>query len=394
MPWRESSPMDERVRFVVEARLGRLNFAELCRLFGISRKTGYKWMERYEAEGPLGLRARSSAPHTSPQRIEDQVAAELVSLRKAHPTWGPRKLLAILERAHPSRDWPAASTVGDLLKREGLVQRRQRRRHASPTTQPFADCVAPNDTWCIDFKGQFRVGNGLCYPLTMTDAVSRYLLCCRGMDVTDGMRVRKTLERVFREHGLPRRMRSDNGSPFASTGRGGLSRLSVWWIRLGITPERIEPGEPQQNGRHERMHGTLKRDVARRGSMPAQQRALDEFQLTYNTIRPHEALDMRTPAEVHAPSPRSYPRRLPELEYPDGYELRHVRHNGQIRWKYRLVHLNRALAGEVVGLRPEDDGLWSVHFGPVLLGYTDERAPKLGIVRPRWGQEVLPRSPV
>lgn len=386
--------MDERVRFVVEARLGQLKFAELCRLFGISRKTGYKWYSRYEAEGAVGLRSRSSAPHTSPQRIEPDVATALLELRRTHPTWGPRKLLAVLERTEPDRDWPAASTVGDLLKREGLVQSRRRRRHATPTTQPFADCVEPNDTWCIDFKGQFRVGSGLCYPLTVTDAVSRYLLCCRGMEKIDGVRVKKTLERVFREYGLPSRMRSDNGSPFASAGRGGLSRLSVWWVRLGIVPERIEPGEPQQNGRHERMHGTLKKDVPRRQSMAAQQRAFDEFGDTFNNVRPHEALGMRTPAAVYTPSPRPYPSRLPELEYPAGYELRAVRHNGEIKWRNRLVYVSKALVGEVIGFRPEDDGLWAVYFGPILLGCADDRAPHLGIVRPRWGKEVLPRSPV
>jgi putative transposase len=386
--------MDERIRFVVEARLGQLNFAELCRLFGVSRKTGYKWLGRYDAEGAVGLRARSSAPHTSPQQIELDVASALVSLRRTHPTWGPRKLLALLQRTHPALDWPAASTVGDLLKREGLVKPRRRRRRASPTTQPFASCIEPNDTWCIDFKGQFRVGHSFCYPLTVTDAVSRYLLCNRGMERTTTPLVRKILERVFREHGLPSRMRSDNGPPFASTGLAGLSTLSVWWIRLGIVPERIEPGEPQQNGRHERMHGTLKKDVPRRMSMRAQQRALDDFRETFNNLRPHEALDMRTPADLHSPSPRPYPTRLPELEYPSEYVLRSVRSNGEFKWQGRLVYANQALAGETVGLRQQDEGLWAIHFGPVLLGLVDDRATHLGIVQPKWGQTVLPRSPV
>ena len=386
--------MDERMQFVVEARLGQLNFAELCRLFGVSHKTGYKWLNRYNAEGAVGLRSRTSAPHVSPQQIEPDVATALIRLRHTHPTWGPRKLLALLHRTRPGIDWPAASTVGDLLKREGLVKPRRRRRHASPTTQPFASCIAPNDTWCIDFKGQFRVGHRFCYPLTVTDAVSRYLLCNRGMERTTTPLVRKVLERVFRDHGLPSRMRSDNGSPFASTGLAGLSTLSVWWIRLGILPERIEPGEPQQNGRHERMHGTLKKDVARRASMRAQQRALDDFSETYNNLRPHEALNMRTPAEVHSPSPRPYPTRLPELEYPSEYVLRHVRPTGQFKWRNRLLYANQALAGEVIGLRQEDDGLWAVCFGPVTLGCVDDRALHLGIVQPKWGQSVLPRSPV
>lgn len=378
--------MDERIKFLVEANLRReRSFAATCRLFGISRKTGYKWLARYAEEGALGLLERTSAPHSSPQRISPPIADALVRLRRIHPSWGARKLVAHLAVRQPDVDWPAASTVTDLLNRRGLVVPRKRRRRAEPSSRPFKDCKAPNDTWCIDFKGQFRVGSGLCYPLTVSDAHSRYVLCCAGMPRIDGAEVRHRLERLFREHGLPIAMRSDNGPPFASTGAGGLTRLSAWWVRLGIALERIEPGKPQQNGRHERMHGALKVAVERRTTLAAQQRALDSFRRTYNEDRPHEALAMTTPAEHYASSPRQYPRLLPELEYPTDYELRRVRSGGDIKWRYHHVFLNSALAGETVGLRPEDEGIWGIYFGSVLLGHTDDGGRAL--VRPCWGRK-------
>ena len=387
--------MHERMKFVVEASLrSGLGMAELCRLFGVSRKTGYKWLARYQREGAVGLRERTSAPGSSPQRIEPPIAERIVQLRRQHPTWGPRKLLEVLSKREPRDDWPAASTAGDLLRRRGLVNPRKRKRRASPSSQPFAEILAPNDTWCVDFKGQFRVGTRPCYPLTVSDAFSRFLLGCDGMDRIDGDLVRRSMERIFREYGLPRRMRSDNGPPFASVGRGGLSKLSVWWIRLGILPERIQPGEPQQNGRHERMHRTLKEDVPRLHSLRAQQGAFETFRRTYNEERPHESLGMRTPSGVYQASTRPFPSYLPEIEYPDGYELRRVRSNGEMKWRSRLVFVSGALAGEIVGLRPEDDGLWTVTFGPVELGHMDDRVRYAGLVRPRWGQDVLPRSPV
>jgi len=379
--------MDERLKFIAEHLSGRWdNFSALCTTFGVSRKTGYKWLGRYEDDGTDGLAVRSSAPNRSPQSMAADIARSLVDLRRKHPTWGPRKLLAVRQREQPEADWPAASTLGDLLKRLGLVKERRRRRRASPSTQPFQKCSAPNDTWCIDFKGQFPVGAQLCYPLTMTDAFSRYLLCCDAMPRIAGNSVQQSMERVFREHGMPKAMRSDNGPPFASTGFAGLSRLSAWWVRLGIQLERIEPGKPQQNGRHERFHGSLKRDLAPRESMAAEQRALDAYRIEFNTYRPHEALAMKTPADIHVPSARSFPDRLPELEYSHEHELRRVHSAGDIKWRGQVIYVSEALVGEVVGLRLAGDGVWSAFFGPVLLGHVSDRAPHLKLVRPTWGR--------
>jgi transposase InsO family protein len=376
MPWRETGAVDERDGFVEEVLAGVFSKAAVCRRYGVSRVTGDKWLERYRAEGRAGLGDRSRAPHHHPNAVPVATAEAVVALRERYPHWGPKKLRAFLMRADPrlAGVWPAASTIGDLLKGRGLAGLRRRRHHTPAYTEPFASCDGPNAVWCVDFKGWFRTGDGRrCEPLTLSDAWSRYLLRCQAMGSTRLLGVWGVLEAAFRQYGLPAAIRSDNGVPFANVGLGGLSRLSVWWIRLGIAPERIELGHPEQNGRHERLHRTLGEATARppRPTQRLQQRAFDAFRREYNEERPHEALGMRTPAEVYAPSPRAFPARLPELEYPSSWTTRSVEGRGSFRWERHRVFASKALAGERVGLEPLSERFWTVWFGPVALGLLD-----------------------
>lgn len=344
--------------------------SELCREHGISRKTGYKWVQRFEDGGLPNLMDRSRAPRRQPHAVSDEVVEALVGLRNKHPTWGPRKLLAVLDRKHPDVRWPAASTVGEILKRHGLIQPRKRRRRTPVSTHPLAAAREPNDIWCVDYKGKFRLDRRYCHPFTITDAASRYVLCCQDTGTESFEPTKAACERAFREFGLPLRIRSDNGSPFASRAVGGLSQLSVWWVKLGILPERIEPGKPQQNGRHERMHRTLKYEAVTNGSEPdAQQAAFDRWRREFNHERPHQALDNRVPADVYAPSPRPYREAVGDPEYPDDFDVRRVGRNGRITVNNTRIVLGSVLGGEAVGLEPlEEDGRFQLWFGPVYLG--------------------------
>ena len=390
MPWKETVVSDQRMAFVLACRqTPGESMAELCRQFGISRKTGYKWEERYLSLGPEGLCDRSRAPHFHPNAVEQELHERIVELRLERPTWGPRKLLAYLGRRDPQLPWPSASTAGEILKREGLSVPRKKRPRAELWADPLGEIAANNRVWCADFKGWFVTGDGRrCDPLTVMDGFSRYLLRCQAVRRMDFVTVRGQFEATFREYGLPEAIRTDNGEPFASTGVAGLSRLSVWWVRLGIVPQRIEPGEPQQNGRHERMHLTLEQDTA---SPPAptwagQGRRLKGFTWDYNHHRPHEALSMATPASVYSPSRRPYPARLAELEYPGHHQLRRVDEGGNIRWKGSKVFIGKALDGQVVGLEELDGRLWRVRFGPIDLGVMDEKS---GGILPRWRQKRI-----
>jgi putative transposase len=375
MPWLETSPMDLRESFVTEQQHGLYSMRELCERYGISRKTGYKWVERFVAGGRAALGDRSHAPHHCPHRIPADVAALLCAARAAHRSWGPAKLIAWLARRHPTRHWPATSTVGDLLAREGLVApRRRRHRPPHPGGGPLTT-VAPNDLWTVDFKGQFKTGDGrYCYPLTLADQHTRYLLACQALRATQGGLARPVLERAFRTYGLPRAIRSDNGAPFATAGLHGLSPLSVWWMRLGIQHQRIRPGHPQQNGAHERMHKTLKAETTRppRGTLAAQQHAFNTFRQLYNAERPHAALANHPPASHYTPSPRSYPARLPPLEYPGHFLVKRITTAGTFRFKDRLLFLGRALTQQPIGLEESADGVWSLFFGPLLVAKLDE----------------------
>lgn len=377
MPWSVSTPMSQRREFIHDVARGLYSMSELCIRYEISRKTGYKWVARYEAGGVDALLDQSRRPLRCPHAMSEEMAELFLATRRAHPSWGPRKLVAYLARKHEGLAWPAVSTVGELLKRHGLVEQRRRRHAPSPHPgRPTTPMDEPNAVWTTDFKGEFRLGTGnYCYPLTIVDGHSRYLLACKALDSTRSVGARKVFQQLFQSHGLPRYIRSDNGSPFATTALARLSRLSIWWIKLGITPELTEPSSPQQNGAHERMHKTLKAEATRPPSptQRAQQSRFDAFCREYNTERPHEALGQRPPALLYAPSSRPYPQRLEEPEYPAHFENRKVRSNGCIKWRGTNLLVSHVLSGEHIALEEVNDGIWSVHFGPVLLGRMDER---------------------
>jgi putative transposase len=376
MPWRVQTPMTARREFVEDAERGLYSMTELCARYQISRRVGYKWLARYRAQGLAGLADQRRLAQHCPHRTPALIAAALLDARRAHPTWGPRKLLAYLARRQPQQLWPAASTVGALLRAHGLVPARRRRRPLGHPGRPTTPMAAPNAVWTADFKGHFAVRDGRrCHPLTVVDGYSRYLLACQGLPAPSYALSRPVFQRLFQEQGLPERLRSDNGAPFATCALCRLSQLSVWWLRLGITPELIEPAHPEQNGRHERLHRTLKAETTRppAGSLAAQQRRFNEFRTEYNSERPHEALHDQTPAHCYAASPRPYPAALPPLEYPGHFEVYYVSTNGGIRFRQRWVNLSHVLAEEYVGLEEIDDAIWNVYFGSFLLGRFDER---------------------
>jgi putative transposase len=365
------------MQFLARLQAGE-RMTDLCREFGISRKTGYKVQARFEAVGSAALQDASRAPKRVANRTSGEIRELLLAARREHPTWGPRKLRAWLMLKQPGLVLPAASTIGDLLKREGMVERRRRRRSTPPWAGGRFEPQGPNELWCADYKGQFRLGNRqYCYPLTITDRFSRFLLGCEALESIHTSSAQATFEAVFREHGMPRCIRTDNGAPFASRGLHGLTRLSVWWLRLGIRHERIEPAHPEQNGQHERMHLVLKQQTTRPAAptLLQQQERFDSFIDEYNDERPHEALGQTPPARHHARSPRTYPNRLPELTYPLHDRTCVVSTQGHLKMGGRngSYFLSLALAGELVGLREVDDGVWLVSYADVDLGEIDER---------------------
>ena len=395
--------VDKRMRFVTAVEVGQETMTALCRRFGLSRKTGYKWLERYRLDGIEGLSERSRAPREHPQAVSAAIAERCLAVRRAHLTWGPVKVQAWLERDDPEVVWPAASTIGELFDREGLTIKRKLRRHCPPSSTPFAACNSANALWCIDFKGWFLTGDGThCEPLTLSDAYSRHLLRCQPLGRTDTEHVWPVLDAAFREFGLPLRLRSDNGPPFASTGTGGLSRLAVKVIKAGVRPERIAPGQPQQNGRLERLHLTLLRDTANppARSLREQLGRFRDFQRVYNEDRPHAALGNATPAEYYGRSPRRWDGILREPEYPDKAAVRRVHRNGAIRWRGAEIDLSEALVGEPVGLIERRDSGWTVHYGPIELGVIDHRGDRLrrpkkarGFVDNPSGLPTTPQAP-
>ncbi len=375
--------MKERVRLVLEwerrwkANQGNVNISELCREFGISRECGYKWIKRYQKANRdvRAVEERSRKPRTSPTAIDEEMADLFVGLRKRYPRWGPRKLRAVLVDHHAGVEFPSASTIATILKRRGLVlvkRRRHRSRIDPDVSPPFGSCDAPNRVWCVDFKGWFRTADGKkCYPLTITDAFSRYVLRCEAMTEPDGRSVQEAFDSVFSEFGVPDAIRSDGGPPFASVGPAGLSTLSIWWLQLGIRVERIAPGKPQQNGRHERMHRTLKADVPPKANLRRQQEAFDHWRREFNDERPHEALGQRPPSRVYVPSRRRYPRRLITPDISDCNRYERVDKTGAIRLARRKVLVGAAFRYLYVELRPTDrldDDVWEVRWGNILLG--------------------------
>ena len=370
--------MDEKLRFVFEYERDEETMADLCARFGICRDTGYVWLRRYRQYGVQGLLELHRAAKRHPNQTGSEIEQAVLALRQGHMRWGPRKLKRILERDQPGQPWPATSTIGEIVRRAGLVVARRKRRRTEPYGEPLRHAVESNRVWCADFKGWFRSGDGVRIdPLTITDACSRYLLRAQAVEKTNTERVHAIFEAAFREHGLPAAIRTDNGAPFASSAIGGLSRLAVWWIKLGIVPERIQAGHPEQNGRHERMHRTLKLEVDTAEDWHRQQRELDRFRQQYNEVRPHEALGMQTPASVYEPSPRPYPARLPDVEYPDTMEVRTIKSHGHFRWKKHDVFLSEVLWGEPIGLLPAGDGLFTVYFAHLPLAGFDPKRCKL-----------------
>jgi len=374
MPWRITDPMSERLEFVRAALHRQGSFRELCGRFGVSEKTGYKWLNRYALEGPAALADRSHAPITPAHQVPPAQVAAICALRRCHPTWGARKLRVRLAVKAPGVRWPAPSTITTLLKHAGLVVSRHRRArerqgwaHAA-LTQP----TSGNDVWAADFKGEFRLRHGAyCYPLTVSDLYSRYVLGCRALPSTASGLAQAHFLRLFEHYGLPQVIRTDNGGPFsAACALGGLSTLSVWWIRLGIRPERIAKGVPQQNGEHERMHRTLKAEATRHpaATPEAQQRLFDRWQRVFNHERPHEALGQTPPSAHFTPSPRPYPRRVPALAYPADAELRRVWSNGCVRWRGEPLFLSTALAGQYVALTRTTETEWAIRFCSLQLG--------------------------
>ena len=400
MPWQETCAMDERMRFVMDVLGGQDSKASLCRQYGISRPTGDKWLGRYEELGVMGFGDQSRAPRHHPNQVSAELGELILACRRVHPRWGPKKLRATLVRRWPGIHWPCPSTIAGVLHRAGLTISRKKRHRTPAYTEPFAACDGPNAVWCVDFKGWFRTLDGSrCDPLTLSDAHSRYLLRLQVVPDTKDVSVRAVMEAAFREYGLPEAIRSDNGTPFASRGIGGLSRLSVWWLKLGIVAERIEPAHPEQNGRHERMHLTLKGETANppARTLRAQQGRFDAFRREFNDSRPHEALDQRYPRELYSTSPRPYPDR-PTVEYGCGMEVRNVKGNGVLNWRGQVVFLGEALARERVGLAEVCEGCWGVYLGRQALGIVDERTRKVidasQAVRKGYVSESALRSPL
>jgi putative transposase len=379
--------MEQRLAFVVAWTKHETSMAELCRSFGISRKSGYRLVELFQVEGIDGLKPHSRAPHHHPNAITEEVVAAVIRAKAAHASWGPKKLQPLAdEPLSVQQQWPVASTRGAILARVGLtVPRRRTRGHVPPRTQPFAAVAGPNETWCADYKGWFRTGEGTrCEPLTISDAHSRMLLRCQAVaQGVSGTYARALFEATFREYGLALRVRTDNGVPFAAVGAGGLSRLAIWWIKLGITPERIDRGQPSQNGRHERLHRTLEEATARppAATLRAQQQRFDAFRDEYNHRRPHEALGQQPPSHWYQPSPRAYPSRLEEPSYPGADQVRRVRHNGEIRWSSSTIYVSQLLKGEPVGIYEVAEG-WLVRYGPIELGLLDPAQYRLRQPKP------------
>ncbi len=380
MGWQETQVKTEKIKFIGDYLKGEFSMTELCIRYQISRKTGYKLINRYSEEGESALEERSRARHTHPNGTADDVVEKLLSVKHRYPHFGPATIQAKLLQESPELSWPAISTIGDILKRHGLVKPRKRRRKVPAHSHPFIDCNSPNRVRSADFKGQFKLGNGeYCYPLTVSDNYSRFLLGCQGLlrpTLKDSLAV---FERLFREFGLPDAMKTDNGQPFAGHGTAGLTALSIWWIKLGIWPERIEAGHPEQNGRHERMHRTLKEQTIRpaQQTLKEQQACFDKLIRHYNEERPHQGIDKQYPSQVYQASSRAYPSRLPELVYPDEFEVRRVRISGEMKWKGKRYFLSQLLHGEPIGLQLLDEERALLYFGQLKLGIIDARLDKI-----------------
>ena len=380
MPWAETQPMREKEKFVAHAKSGLWTMSELCRLYGVSRKCGYETLERFEEDGLRGLQERSRAPKSCPHQVSSRVRTRLLEVKAKYPTWGARKLLDYVVDNDGPDGWPAESTVNELLKREGLVKPRRKRTRSAHPGKPHVVTAEPNDVWTMDFKGHFRTGNHIyCYPLTVLDLHTRYLLACKAMLGTEHEPTRQKLELLFRRHGLPKSILTDNGVPFCSTNTVlGMSELSVWLMELGIEVLRTQPASPQQNGAHERMHRTLKAEATKppARTVNGQQRKFDEWRRIYNDERPHETLGGVPPARHYRASPRPFPKTIEGPEYPEHFEKRLVSDAGHFRFKSGTYFVSHVLHGKWVGLEETQGGLWNVYFYDRLLGRLSEKNKK------------------
>ena len=394
MPWRECHTMDERLRFVAR-RLDGEKMAVLCREFGISHKTGYKIFSRYKGCGVEGLTDRSRRPYRYARQLPFQIEKAIIQLKQEHPNWGAPKIRERLRRKHSEVQCPAISTVHAILDRHGLVKRRRRRVYKAEGTSLSWPC-SPNDLWCADYKGEFMLADRrYCYPLTITDFASRYLIGCEALENTQAMYAFSVFERAFKDFGLPGAIRTDNGAPFASANSlFGLTRLSVWWLRLGIDIERIKPGHPQQNGRHERMHLTLKKEATKPASRNflQQQARFEEFIRVFNEERPHQGINMRFPAELYTRSPRPYIG-LPELEYPFHDRTVTVTRCGRICMGPLKINLSQAFAGQKVGVKQVEEKIWLVSFMQYDLGFFDHQSGRIECAPNPFDATVLPMCP-
>ncbi len=380
MPWKMEKPMDQKIKLIGDWLDKNYTITELSDKYGVSRKTIYKWISRYEEEGIGGLKDKSRASHSCPNITKPDIVKRIVEYKLKHKTWGPKKIQFNLARLYPEDYWPAPSTTGEWLKKNDLVKEKKSRKRVHQYQDHFVDCTKSNDVWSADYKGQFYTKDKkVCYPLTVTDNYSRYLIACEGLEGPRYLETRAVFELLFRDYGLPLAIRTDNGIPFSGMAVGGLSRLSIWWIQLGIIPERIIPGKPQQNGRHERMHRTLKEDTLNPAglNLADQQSKFDFFRDEYNIERPHESIGMKRPGELFVKSNRSYPDFIKPIEYPDDFQVRNLKHSGEISFGNNLYFISELLHGDKVGLKEISDGLWQMNYGLHKLGHIDLHRKKI-----------------
>lgn len=372
MPWKETCTMEERAKFIERYLTREGTFSGLCRYYGISRKTGYKWIQRFHEKGKNGLCDEKRSRKSQERETDRVLIDEIIKLRERHKQWGPRKLFVYLLRQDPSKPWPKPSTIAKILKQRGLVHKTKRRHRPRSYISTFGGYYGPNALWTADYKGQMHMRDGwYCYPLTIQDTCSRYLLETKSTTSTDYKSARRIFDASFCEYGLPDAIRTDNGSPFASVGLGGLSELSKWWIKLGIKPERIQRGKPNQNGRHERMHRDLKAVVEQYVKLSTKstvQPHLDAFKVEYNTQRPHEALNYKTPHQVYIRSTKSYPVTPKDPRYPVGHFVERVDKSGNLHFMGQTFFVSPLIRHELIGIKPANDDTFHIYFGPLLLG--------------------------